>query len=80
MTAKPSEIREVVEMGLGSSGRLKILRVLASKEPASHTKYSLEKLTGLKAVDVRKHLKVLIDDGSWHAFRTKRHRNLIPFR
>ena len=63
MTAKPNGIREAVETGLGSSGRLKILRVLASKESASHTKYSLEKLTGLKSVDVRKHLKVLVEAG-----------------
>ncbi len=63
MTAKPGGIREAIETGLGSSGRLRILRILASKESPSQTKYSLEKLTGLKAVDVRKHLKVLVEAG-----------------
>jgi len=52
-----------VEQGLGSIGRLRILRVLASGEAASHTKYGLERATGLKPVDVRKHLKVLVDTG-----------------
>jgi DNA-binding transcriptional ArsR family regulator len=52
-----------VERGLGSAGRLRILRALASKEEASQTRYSLERVTGLKPIDVRKHLQVLIDTG-----------------
>lgn len=52
-----------VEKGLGSVGRLRILRALASGEAASQTRYGLERLTGLKPVDVRKHLKVLIETG-----------------
>jgi DNA-binding transcriptional ArsR family regulator len=52
-----------VERGLSSAGRLRILRALASKGEASQTRYSLERVTGLKPIDVRKHLQVLIDTG-----------------
>ena len=62
MRMKDDEWKQV-EKGLGSVGRLRILRVLASKEMPSQTRYSLEKATGLKAIDVRKHLHVLIDTG-----------------
>ncbi|RLI33663.1 hypothetical protein DRO66_09850 [Candidatus Bathyarchaeota archaeon] len=52
-----------IEKGLGSVGRLRILFALASSELSSQTKYSLEKFTGLKPIDVRKHLKILTDTG-----------------
>ena len=55
--------QRMVEEGLGSVGRLRILRALATEEAASQTKYGLEQVTGLKPVDVRKHLKVLVDTG-----------------
>jgi hypothetical protein len=60
---KDDDAQRMVEEGLGSVGRLKILRVLAQGNAASETKYSLEKATGLKPIDVRKHLKVLVDTG-----------------
>ena len=60
---KDEDAQKMVEEGLGSVGRLRILRALASGETTSETKYSLERITSLKPVDVRKHLKVLIDTG-----------------
>ena len=63
MSAKDRDIRKLIEDGLGNTGRLKILRALASGETVSQTKYSLEKVTGLSPVYVRKHLKVLVDTG-----------------
>jgi Fic family protein len=48
---------------LGSVGRLKILRVLVEKPDEAVTKYSLEKSTKLKPVDVRADLKVLVEVG-----------------
>ena len=63
MSAKDRDALKKIEEGLGSVGRLRILRVLASGEVASHTRYSLERATGLKPIDVRKHLRVLMDTG-----------------
>lgn len=60
---KDENAQRIVEEGLGSVGRLKILRALAQGKATSETKYSLEKVTGLKPIDVRKHLKILIDTG-----------------
>ena len=58
-----ANIRRLVEEGLGSAGRLRILRILASGEAPTYTRYGLEKLTGLSPVYVRKHLKVLVETG-----------------
>lgn len=52
-----------VEKGLGSVGRLRILCALASSEVPSQTKYSLERVTGLKPIGVRNHLKILTNTG-----------------
>ena len=49
-----------VEKGLGSIGKLKLLRVMLEKPDEVFTKYGLDKLTGLKPVDVRTDLKTLI--------------------
>ena len=49
-----------MEQGLGSVGKLKILRVMLQKPNESFTKYGLEKATRLKPVDVRTNLKTLI--------------------
>jgi DNA-binding IclR family transcriptional regulator len=54
------ELRREVESGLGGEGKIRILGALA-ENPNNHlTRYSLEKLTGLKSTDVRVHLKVLV--------------------
>ena len=62
MSGKP-EIHRLVEDGLGSAGRLRILRCMASGETPTYTRYGLEKLTGLSPAYVRKHLKVLVETG-----------------
>jgi len=58
-----TDVRRRVEEGLGSVGRLRILRILASVEYSTQTKYGLEKHTGLSPVYVRRHLKILIETG-----------------
>lgn len=58
-----SDIQRLVEESLGSAGRLRVLRFMASGEKPTYTRYSLEKLTGLSPAYVRKHLKVLVENG-----------------
>ena len=58
-----ADITRRIEEGLGSATRLRILRILSSMEPLTQTKYSLERLTGLSPVYVRKHLAVLLKTG-----------------
>jgi len=62
MSTKNRDIEKIIE-GLGSVGRLKILRALASGETPSQTKYGLEKATGLTPVYIRRHLKILVNTG-----------------
>jgi len=50
-----------IETGLGSVGRLKILKEMIERSDDYFTKYMLERRTGLKPVDVRSNLKILID-------------------
>lgn len=50
---------EELEAGLGSVGKLRIMRVLASRKEEAYTKYALERITGLKPADVRNDLKAL---------------------
>lgn len=50
-----------VETALGSVGRLRVLREMIKKPYEYFTKYGLEKATGLKPVDLRSDLKVLVD-------------------
>lgn len=52
-----------VEAGLGSPGRIRILRVMLRRPGECFTKYALERLTGLKPVDVRRDLRVLVGLG-----------------
>jgi hypothetical protein len=61
--AEDRDARRLVEECLGSVGRLRILHVLASGKEPTQTKYGLGKATGLKPVDVRKNLKVLVEAG-----------------
>ncbi len=56
------ERRREIETGLGTLGRLKILGALA-KDKGFLTKYALERATGLKPVDVRNNLKILVEIG-----------------
>ena len=52
-----------VEVGLGSAGKIRILRIMFDKPNQVFTKYGLERETGLKPVDVRSDLKTLIEIG-----------------
>jgi len=62
MESRPNRVGwQEIETGLGSIGRLKILREMIEDPNQYFTKYSLERKTGLKPVDVRKNLKILTD-------------------
>lgn len=52
-----------VEKGLGSRGRLRILRCLSEHLHSALTKYMLKKETGLSQAEVKRHLKILVDIG-----------------
>lgn len=54
---------EELEEGLGSVGKIRMLRVLISKPEEHFTKYMLERATGLKPKDVKKSLEVLVELG-----------------
>ncbi|MEM1582550.1 MAG: hypothetical protein QXK89_08595 [Candidatus Bathyarchaeia archaeon] len=63
---KPKEpiIRwEDVETGLGSVGRLRILKKMIEKPNEYFSKYALERATGLKPIDVRRDIEVLLNLG-----------------
>ena len=49
-----------IEVGLGTVGRLRILRELISHQGQALTKYQLAKLTHLKNLSLRRDLEVLI--------------------
>lgn len=50
-----------IEIGFGSVGRIRILREMIKKSNEYFTKYMLERKTGLKPVDVRNNLGILVD-------------------
>lgn len=50
-----------VEAGLGSVGRLRILKKMIEKPKEYFTKYALEQATGVKPVSVRSDLMVLVE-------------------
>ncbi|MFQ5710979.1 MAG: hypothetical protein ACE5GD_04270 [Candidatus Geothermarchaeales archaeon] len=69
-------LRERIERGMGSRGRLRILGELAKDTEKYFTRYSLERLTGLKPVHVRADLKVLVELG-WvkeYPYRPRKYR------
>lgn len=57
------EIRKKIEKGLGSKGRLRILRELAKRSTCYLTKYALERKTGLNPINVRADLRSLVEIG-----------------
>jgi len=64
-----------IEAGIGSKGKLRILKELSNNPGRLITKYALERKTGLKPVDVRADLKSLVEIG-WvveHDFRIKKY-------
>ena len=52
-----------VEKGLGSSGRIKILRYLIEHPTRQFTRYSLRRSTGLSTEELTRHLQVLVELG-----------------
>jgi hypothetical protein len=58
---KPRNSWEEIELGLGSVGKLRILRVMLEKPNEAFTKYALEKATKLKPVDVRTNIRALVE-------------------
>ncbi|MCP8318841.1 MAG: hypothetical protein L6N95_03325 [Candidatus Methylarchaceae archaeon HK01B] len=63
MDENGKSIRKKIETGLGSKGKLRILKELAKNPGRLLTKYALERKTGLKPIDVRANLKSLIEIG-----------------
>jgi len=59
LTRSEMKAEEEMEEGLGSVGKLRILRVLAKNMDKSYTKYALEKQTRLKRVNLRNNLRDL---------------------
>jgi len=59
LTRSEMKAEEEMEEGLGSVGKLRILRVLAKNIDKSYTKYALEKQTGLKRINLRNNLRDL---------------------
>ncbi|MFQ6065395.1 MAG: hypothetical protein ACE5L6_07965 [Candidatus Bathyarchaeia archaeon] len=57
------DVWKQIEAGLGSVGKIRIMRIMFEKPNQVFTKYGLEKDTGLKPVDVRSDLKTLIEIG-----------------
>ncbi len=57
------DILKELELGLGSGGRIRMLFTLAKRPERAYTKYALEQITGLKAVEVRRQLKILTQLG-----------------
>ena len=53
-------VRQEIEKGLGTIGRIRILAELATKPNSSFTKYALIKGTGLKRSDLKSNLTVLV--------------------
>ena len=75
MVFENREIHKRIEKGLGSKGKLRIIRELAKRPDSLLTKYALEKKTGIKPVDVRANLKSLVEIG-WvveHSYRIKKY-------
>ena len=52
-----------IERGLGSVGRLRMLRSMVENPNRYFTKYALERETGLKPTDVRSNLEILTELG-----------------
>jgi len=59
LTRSEMKAEEEMEEGLGSVGKLRILRVLAKNMDKRYTKYALEKQTGLKRINLRNNLRDL---------------------
>lgn len=57
------DVWDEVEAGLGSVGKIRILRVMFEKPNQVFTKYGLQRNAWLKPVNVRSDLKTLVEIG-----------------
>jgi len=57
------EVPHALEKGLGSPGRLRILRLLLSDPEHRFTRYEIGKVVALKPTHIRNNLKTLLDLG-----------------
>jgi len=60
---KKRDVWAEVETGLGSSGRIKILRYLIQHSSRQYTKYSLRRPTGLKTEEISRQIQTLVELG-----------------
>jgi predicted transcriptional regulator len=70
MDLEDKKAAEVVEAGLGSIGRIKILKILSrNREPL--TKYAIAKQTGLRHKDLVANLRILVGIGWVEELQTR---------
>jgi len=69
-----AEVRDTIEAGLGSVGKVKIIRALAEENGRMATVYLLHKKTGLKREDIKSNLDDLVKIG-W--VRQTRYANMV---
>jgi hypothetical protein len=62
-TERGKDISYRIEKGLGSPGKLKILRLLLSHPDHLFTRYEIGKKVPLRPVDIRNDVKLLVDLG-----------------
>lgn len=57
------DITEMIEKGLGSPGKLKILKLLLDNQDQMFTRYQIGKKVPLRPTHIRSDLKALVDVG-----------------
>ena len=57
------EDRSEVETGLGSMGRIRLIRILTEHPNQQYTKYTLARTTGLNSKEVGRQIQTLVDLG-----------------
>jgi len=57
------EDQSEVETGLGSMGRIRLIRILTEHPNQQYTKYTLAKTTGLNSKEIRRQIQTLVDLG-----------------
>ena len=72
----PSNVKDIVEEGLGSIGKIKILRALA-EEKKLLTVYKLHKKTHLKREDIKRNLSNCFDFSHKHSTANLQQRHKI---
>lgn len=60
---KKSEFWDEVENGLGSAGRIRILRILTEHPNRQYTKYALKRKTGLNSRELQRQIQMLVEIG-----------------